>query len=115
MTKPLVSTIRRESGLIELVCKCGCGHPAYGSVHWLKLHGKDGMDVHGCCGCCRTPEWQLADAREGVEIANGIIKRQQERLRLAYAGLVALEDKLYILTGKRPHIDVAIDTPTGEC
>ena len=98
MSKPWVKTIRRESGLVELVCKCGVGHPAYGSVHWLKLHGKDGYEVHGCCGCCRTPEWQLADAREGVEIANGLVKRYWSAYRKSAAHIADLQDKIFSLT-----------------
>jgi len=68
--KPWVSTIRRASGLVEHICKCGVGHPAYGSVHWMELHGRKTMGVHGCCGCCQDKDWQIADLKEGVEIAN---------------------------------------------
>jgi len=97
--KPWVSTIRRESGLVELVCKCGIGHPAYGSVHWLGLHGKEAMDVHGCCGCCKTPEWQLADAREGAEIANGLVKRYLGYTRWYSARTMLLEQKILDMAG----------------
>jgi hypothetical protein len=71
---PWVNTIRRESGLVEHICQHGTGHPAYGSVHWLGLHGIEGMGVHGCCGCCRDYKWVIADLRRGVEIANKILK-----------------------------------------
>ena len=74
MKKPWVATIRRESGLIELVCCHGVGHPAVGSVHWLALHGKKGYGIHGCDGCCRSQEWKLADALEGVKMANKLLK-----------------------------------------
>jgi len=73
MTKPWIKTIRRASGLVEHICKHGVGHPAYGSVHWHKLHGRDGMDVHKCCGCCADKDWQIADLKEGVEIANALL------------------------------------------
>jgi len=78
MNKPWKSVIRRESGLVELVCEHGVGHPAYGSVDYL---GDESYSIHGCCGCCSTPEWQLADAREGVEIANKHIKSYQRMLK----------------------------------
>lgn len=73
-TMPWVGETRRENGLVELVCKCGVGHPAPGSVHWMKLHGKEMMDVHGCCGCCQTPEWKLAAAIASYEKANELLK-----------------------------------------
>lgn len=71
--KPWVETIRRETGLIENVCKCGVGHPAIGSVHWMKLNGREKMGIHGCCGCCHSVEWRLADAQEGLRIANELL------------------------------------------
>jgi len=71
--KPWQHTIRRETGLIENVCGHGVGHPAAASVHWMELNGHKSMGVHGCCGCCQTPEWQLADATEGYKKANEII------------------------------------------
>jgi len=73
MNQPWARTIRRESGLVENICKCGIGHPAAASVHWMKLNGNEVMGVHGCCGCCHDPEWKLADATEGYKIANEII------------------------------------------
>lgn len=68
--KPWNKTIRRETGLIEHICEHGVGHPAHGSVHWMKLNGSDGFGSHGCDGCCHDAKWQLADAREGCEKAN---------------------------------------------
>lgn len=82
---PWAYETRRESGLVELVCKCGVGHPAPGSVHWMALHGKDAMDVHGCCGCCRTTEWRLAAATRGYEIANEALKKTMATLKAALA------------------------------
>lgn len=70
---PWVQTIRRESGLIEHICEHGVGHPALGSVQFLELQGMEMMGVHGCCGCCHDPEWKLADAQEGLEIANKLL------------------------------------------
>ena len=72
---PWAKTIRRETGLIEHICKeHGVGHPAAASVHWMALHGQN-MGVHGCCGCCRDMEWRLADATNGYEIANKLLKK----------------------------------------
>lgn len=82
MKKPWVQTIRRESSLIEKVCKCGVGHPAAASVHWFKLHGIKNMEIHGCCGCCQTAAWKLADATEGYEKANEIIKALLKKCKL---------------------------------
>lgn len=70
---PWVRTIRRETGLIEHICKHGVGHPATGSVHWMELNGQTRFDVHGCDRCCQTPEWRLADALEGQRIANKLL------------------------------------------
>lgn len=51
-----VSSTIRETGLIELLCKHGTGHPAPESVAWLDEHGPRGSRgawvIHGCCGCC---------------------------------------------------------------
>ena len=47
-----VSQAYRASGILEDICKCGCGHP---NLEWLKEHDPDGkkmLGVHGCCGCC---------------------------------------------------------------
>ena len=69
VVKPWEDTIRRASGLIEHVCKHGVGHPAIGSVLWMAANGMKDMGVHGCDGCCRSPEWQLTDAIDGLKIA----------------------------------------------
>lgn len=78
---PWVRTERRETGLIEHVCKCGVGHPAAGSITWLKLHAVEGAGVHGCCGCCKSPEWVLADLRAGLLIANKLLMQEVQRTR----------------------------------
>lgn len=67
---PWIKTIRRETGLVEHLCKHGVGHPALGSVQWMELNGLKGYGVHGCDGCCNTNKWKLADAQEGLRIAN---------------------------------------------
>ena len=81
LDKPWVRTIRRETGLIEHVCKCGVGHPAKGSVLWMKLNGIDGMGVHGCDGCCSKPEWIIADLTEGIEVANELLFKAMQELK----------------------------------
>ena len=79
MRKPWVQTIRRETGLIEHVCKCGVGHPSAGSVHWMKLNGIKSMGVHGCCGCCRDQKWQMEDLWSGLRIANKLLFDELKR------------------------------------
>ena len=75
--------VRRENGIVELVCKHGTGHPAPGSVHWHEMHGSTHAGVHGCCGCCQTPEWKLKAATQSYEVANrklrAVIDHQQRR------------------------------------
>lgn len=73
MKKPWKQTIRRASGLVENICRHNVGHGAAGSVDWLRLNKMDGYGIHGCDGCCSTPEWKIADLQEGVRIANRII------------------------------------------
>lgn len=70
---PWEHTTRRESGLIEHVCKHGVGHPAIGSVQFMEFQGKKGCGVHGCDGCCQTEDWCLTDAVEGCRTANRIL------------------------------------------
>jgi len=94
---PWVSTIRRETGLVENVCKCGVGHPAHASIHWLELHGKAGHGTHGCCGCCGccgTPEWKLADAQAGCRIANSILYDTLKNFRSAATLILDLREQL---------------------
>lgn len=47
--------IRRSSGLIERQCKHGVGHPDPDSLWFMtNIMHIEGLDVHGCCGCCRA-------------------------------------------------------------
>jgi hypothetical protein len=91
MDKPWQHTIRRETGLIENICGHGTGHPAAASVHWAKINGNECMGVHGCCGCCQTPEWKLADATAGYEKANELLLALMKRHRLLAFELLKLK------------------------
>ena len=82
MKKPWQQTIRRGSGLIENICEHGTGHPAAASVHWARINGNESMGVHGCCGCCQSPEGQLADATEGYEKANELLLQEMKKHKL---------------------------------
>lgn len=75
MNKPWVQTIRRENGLVEHVCKHGCGHPAIGSVHFAESQGIKNMGIHGCDGCCQDNDWRLSDAIDGSRIANDLLAK----------------------------------------
>lgn len=47
-----IQQLMRLSGLVEDVCKHGCGHP---NKEWLEKHGQVrsfGWSIHGCDGCC---------------------------------------------------------------
>lgn len=85
MVNPWVDTTRRATGLVEHVCEHGVGHPAVGSIMWMNLTGPEGArrswGVHGCCGCCRSTEWQLADALEGLKIANELLFKCRKELQ----------------------------------
>ena len=49
-TYPWKTTIRRESNLVEHICYCGVGHPAFGSVDFMtKTVGPSDWGTHGCC------------------------------------------------------------------
>jgi hypothetical protein len=84
MSEPWVATHRRETGLVELVCSHGVGHPARGSAIYQNLargHEPGTWETHGCDGCCVDLEWELADLEQGLLIANQLILRYQKRLR----------------------------------
>lgn len=91
---PWIAESRRESGLIELHCKCGVGHPAPASVHWMHLHGQESMGVHGCCGCCNTTEWRLAAATRGYEVCNEILKQRQHVYKAAVRTIGELQETI---------------------
>jgi hypothetical protein len=83
---PWKHTIRRESGLVEHVCKHGLGHPAYASADYMNnsLPEDDSNNpylVHGCCGCCHSAEWKLADMQQGIKIANSLLKQYQKEIK----------------------------------
>jgi len=48
----------RETGLIEIVCPHGVGHPSW----WLNNQAHRAYaGIHGCEGCCATPEFVKAE------------------------------------------------------
>lgn len=54
---PWIDTTTRSSGLVEHICVHEVGHPDPTSVAGL---GDDSYAVHGCDGCCGTPDWVTA-------------------------------------------------------
>jgi hypothetical protein len=106
-----MNSIRRETGLIELTCVHGIGHPAYASADWMDKTGPEESAgtwlVHGCDGCCSSPEWQIHDLSRGVEIANDMILSQHqiiqeafERIALFEAGTVRIDEALIEVEGR---------------
>lgn len=49
--------IRRETGLMEFVCKHGVGHPARDSIRFFENNGVSSLGVHGCDGCCQREDF----------------------------------------------------------
>ena len=52
--------LRRETGLMEFVCKHGVGHPAKDSARVIaKRYGHEDWvwQSHGCCGCCGVEDF----------------------------------------------------------
>lgn len=96
---PWSLAVRRASGLVELICKHGVGHPAPASVHWMELHGREKIGMHGCCGCCSTPEWKLAAATQGYQIANKLLKDAQHKFKCAAHTIDELHAKIHQLEG----------------
>lgn len=43
---------RSDNGLMERTCPHGIGHPDPDGLHFFEAQGIEGMDVHGCDGCC---------------------------------------------------------------
>ena len=116
---PWVDTVRRASGLTEHICSCGVGHAAVGSVHWFALHGVGQMGVHGECAkrCCRDPKWVLADALEGMRVANTLLARALHRHAETVRAFSALRDVLaqepsgrggFVLAARRINKAVAV-------
>jgi hypothetical protein len=52
-TKTVISghTVRAD-GRIEIICKCGVGHPSKRLQETFKRPWEKHDGVHGCCGCC---------------------------------------------------------------
>lgn len=51
--------IERETGLVEVQCPHGVGHPS-----WLltpPTRWKPWMGTHGCDGCCSHADWEKAE------------------------------------------------------
>ncbi len=79
-----------RSGLIEYVCKCGVGHPVWGSALWI-CQNKNGTDypeldrdatnemIHGCCGCCERDDWP-GTVENSLKVAHDIIKSQNKTI-----------------------------------
>ena len=87
------TTTRRgdKHGLVECVCECGVGHPAYGSALWIaeSLHAGtdsvkaelDALMVHGCCGCCKRkdfPGTPIESLRHAHKLIRGYLERIAE-------------------------------------
>ena len=94
---PWIQTIRRESGLVEHIDKDGCGHPAIGSVIWMELNGQECMGIHGCNGACHDPAWRLADAIEGLKIANTLLFNLTKEKKKFKEEIKALKEELATL------------------
>lgn len=43
---------REDNGLMERICSHGVGHPDPDSLPFFEERGIEGMDIHGCDGCC---------------------------------------------------------------
>ena len=94
---PWIQTIRRSSGLVEHIDKDGVGHPALGSVIWMELNGIEGMGIHGCNGACHDPTWRLADALEGLKIANELLFNLIKEKKKFKEEIKALKDEISVL------------------
>ena len=60
--------LRRETGLIEFVCKHGVGHPAPSSVDFMNRVTNGGYGTHGCDGCCNTKDMPDIEWRPMLDI-----------------------------------------------
>ena len=59
--QPRFAVNHRASGLVEVVCPHGVGHPS--RVLTPPARWREWMEVHGCEGCCSSPEWKQAEAK----------------------------------------------------
>ena len=58
-THPLMDAplhYRADRGILERICKHGVGHDDPDDLAYRKSVGREADGVHGCCGCCATPE-----------------------------------------------------------
>lgn len=54
-------TTVRETGLVEIICPHGIGHPSKLLMLDKGREWKDWMAVHGCDGCCGLAAFALAE------------------------------------------------------
>jgi hypothetical protein len=47
---------RADTGVMERLCPHGIGHPDPDAVAHAERQGVEGFGVHGCDGCCRSPQ-----------------------------------------------------------
>lgn len=47
---------RQDKGVMERICEHGIGHPDPDGAAYNERAGRGYLNVHGCCGCCQTPE-----------------------------------------------------------
>ena len=69
-TKPkwAVRQVKRETGLVEDICKHGVGHPNRVSQKELP----EGYDIHGCDGCCSNDyQWKKAYPQLHAKVKKG--------------------------------------------
>lgn len=105
MKRPYKITERRETGLIENVCEHGVGHPSYGSAHFQSLWRDEDIDpwlIHGCDGCCQTPEWKEYALRSSVDLANRMLLTQNRIIDALRAELEVMQAEINDLKEELP-------------
>jgi hypothetical protein len=82
---PWLFDTRTEHGLVEHICNCSVGHPAWGSADWMALvfnekrGSKNPFLIHTCCGCCNTDSWKLCSLKNSYSlIRRGVEKCHPE-------------------------------------
>jgi hypothetical protein len=65
--------ITRETGLVEIVCPHGVGHPSQALTPTQAW--REWMAIHSCCGCCWTGAWHVAELR-AVEAEDASVRRR---------------------------------------